>query len=111
MLESAEEILGKITPSKHKQSHDNVIEELSNQQKEIRIQINNSSVPKKIQELKCKRNNNLREIKSIQSQNRTKEIDAATDEINKAKNQHNSPQTKTKNIVTDKEGKIPYPPE
>ena len=100
---------------KRKQIFNEEIEQLSKEQKEIRLQINNTKDTRKVKQIRNQRNQILHNIKKVQEKVTGKEIDNVTNDIAESKHDLQffkalkmlrNPKKTTINIVHDKNGKI-----
>ena len=81
---AAKEVVGEQNPKVNKDEYSEKIEELSNEQKKIRIEISNTQNTEKIVELRKKRNKVIKEIKKELKSIRESNIDEIIKEIDDA---------------------------
>ena len=113
MKEVTEEKVGFVKGERHKQEYSKKIEELSNTQKRIWIEINNTEDVTRTRQLRSSRNKILREIKKEQQEIVNNNIDTIVKEIENAQNDRkmyqaikllNKPKRKNNSLVHDKNG-------
>ena len=82
IINTAEEVIGRTPVHAYKAKHNDEIDNLSKQQKDIRMQINNAEDADQIRQLKCKRNELMHDIRRTVKRNTEAELDKRVQEIN-----------------------------
>ena len=85
IMKAANETAGKCTRLKNGRRSNPAVEELSEKQKKIRVQISNTVNVERVIKLRSERNNILKEIQRINNEEKEKELEEKVSEIEKMK--------------------------